>query len=130
MQTWKLSGLMKPCRFKVDKGITLLGLKHAPISYDSLGDYSGPPEEENCARFELYMQQEEDFEGDPIGQPVKCAEQLVLQADDSDEDEELQNLMLSNPLLIQPNVWYILFLHNAGDSDVCFVSNVLHTLEI
>jgi hypothetical protein len=121
---------MKSCRFKVDKAINLLGLKHATIRYKCLGDYSGPPEEKNCARFELYMQQEEDFEGDPIGLPVKCAEQLVLQADDSDEDEELQNLKLSNPLLIQPNVWYILFLHNAGDSYICFVSNVLHMLEI
>jgi hypothetical protein len=115
---------MKSCRFKVDKAINLLGLKHATIRYKCLGDYSGPPEEENCARFELYMQQEEDFEGDPIGLSVKCSEHIIIQADGP--GEELQNLKLSDPLLIQPNVWYILFLHNAGDSDLCFVSNVLH----
>jgi hypothetical protein len=109
---------MKSCRFKVNKAITLLGLNHAPIRYLSLGGYGSPQEKD--ARFELYTRQK-DFRGNPIGQPVLCSQHIIREADDP--DEELQNLKLSNPLLIQPNVWYILIMHNAGDSKVYFVSN-------
>jgi hypothetical protein len=116
---------MKSCRFKVDKTITVLDLNHATISFRSLASFGSPQVEDVCVRFELYTQQQ-DLEGNPIGQPVKCSEQIILEAVGPAAYEELQNLKLSNPILILPNVWYILFMHNAGDSAVYFVSNVSH----
>jgi hypothetical protein len=112
---------MKSCRFKVDKAITLVGLNHRPVL--STVCFGRPPQEQRSARFELYTQ-EKDFRGNPIGQPVKCSQHLIPEV--NRPGVKLQNLKLSNPFLIQPNVWHIIFMHNAGESEIYFVSNGLH----